>query len=109
MLDLNAVQRYCRRMTNPFTTAELQRILVRWDDRGGVTAAVLAFAQAVPVADRTVWYWLGGRAIHPAMAERIRSMEPPNKTASMLALKLCQRCGRDKNSRFHLRECGWPD
>lgn len=61
-------------MKKPLTTAELQRIIQKWDDGGGVTAAVQAFAQAVPVAERTVWYWLGGRKIHPAMAERIRAL-----------------------------------
>lgn len=59
----------------PLTTAELQKIVARWDDGRGVTAAVQAFAQAVPVAERTVWYWLAGRKIHQAMAERIRSLK----------------------------------
>ncbi len=66
-------------MKKPLTTAELHRIIERWDDGGGVTAAVQAFAQAVPVAERTVWYWLGGRKVHQAMAERIRSLKPPVK------------------------------
>jgi hypothetical protein len=60
------------------TTAELHRIIARWDDGGGMTAAVQAFALAVPVAERTVWYWISGRKIHLAMAERIRSLQPPN-------------------------------
>ena len=58
------------------TAAELQKIIARWDDDGGVTAAVQAFAAAVPVAERTVWYRLRGRKIHPAMAARIRSLRP---------------------------------
>lgn len=62
--------------TKPLTTAELNRIIARWDDGAGVTAAVQAFANAVPVAERTVWYWLGGRKVHPAMAARIRSLRP---------------------------------
>jgi hypothetical protein len=61
-------------MTKPLTTAQLQKIIAQWDAGRGVTAAVQAFAQAVPVAERTVWYWLGGRKIHPAMAERIRAL-----------------------------------
>ena len=63
----------------PLTTAELNRIITQWDDGSGVTAAVQAFAQAVPVAERTVWYWIGGRKIHPAMAERVRSLQPPKR------------------------------
>lgn len=58
---------------NPVTTNELQQ-LTRGDNGGGVTAAVQAFAQAVPVAERTVWYWLGGRKIHPAFEGRIRQL-----------------------------------
>jgi len=69
-----------RRMKKPLTTAELQRIIERWDNGEGVTAAVQAFAQAVPVAERTVWYWLGGRQVHQAMVERIRSLEPIDNT-----------------------------
>ena|ERR1700722_829125 len=61
-------------MKKQLTTAELQQIIARWGDGRGVTAAVQAFAQAVPVAERTVWYWLGGRTIHPAMAERIHQI-----------------------------------
>src|SRR5262249_6538648 len=68
--------RACR-MKKPLTTAELQKIIHRWDNGQGVTVAVQAFAQAVPVAERTVWYWLGGRTIHPALGERIRSLKPP--------------------------------
>lgn len=60
--------------SKPFTTAELNRIIERWDDGQGVTSAVKAFAAALPVTERTVWYWLGGRKVHPAMAERIRSL-----------------------------------
>jgi hypothetical protein len=37
---------------------------------------VQKFAQAVPVKSRTVWYWLAGREIHPAMEARIRSLDP---------------------------------
>ncbi len=59
------------------TAAQLQKIIALWDDGSGVTAAVQAFAQAVPVKERTVWYWLGGRMIHPAFVERIRSLKPP--------------------------------
>src|SRR6266545_5487214 len=33
----------------PLTSAELQRIIEQWDTGEGVTAAVEAFAQAVPV------------------------------------------------------------
>ena len=66
-------------MKKTLTTAELNRIIERWDNGEGVTATVQAFAKAVPVAERTVWYWLGGRKIHQAMAERIRSLEPPDK------------------------------
>ena len=29
------------------------------------------------------------------------------ETEQLVAPDLCQRCGRGKNSRFHLRECGW--
>jgi hypothetical protein len=65
------------------TIAELQKIIARWDDGSGVTTAVQAFAQAVPVAERTVWYWVGGRRIHPAMAARIRSLQPPTKGPPM--------------------------
>lgn len=61
----------------PLTTAQLQKIIAQWDSGHGVTAAVQAFAKAVPVAERTVWYWIGGRKIHQAMAERIRSLKPP--------------------------------
>ncbi|HTU17783.1 MAG TPA: hypothetical protein VMG10_06930 [Gemmataceae bacterium] len=61
-------------MSKPITTAELQKIITRWDDGSGVTATVKAFAQAVPVAERTVWYWIGGRKIHRALAERIRGL-----------------------------------
>jgi hypothetical protein len=68
-----------RRTSSTLTTAQLQRIIARWDDGGGVTAAVQAFAQAVPVVERTVWFWLAGRKIHPAMAARIRSLQPPNR------------------------------
>jgi hypothetical protein len=71
-------RRYGCRMRKPLTTADLQKFIARWDDGGGVTAAVQAFAQAVPVAERTVWYWIGGRKIHPAMTERIRSLKPPH-------------------------------
>jgi len=60
-------------MKKEMTTVELQRIIARWDDGVGVTGAVQAFAQDVPVAERTVWFWLAGRRIHQAMAERIRS------------------------------------
>jgi hypothetical protein len=66
-------------MKKPLTTAELQKIIARWDDGRGVTAAVRAFAQAVPVAERTVWFWLPGRQVHPAFVERIRSLQPPNR------------------------------
>jgi hypothetical protein len=72
-------------MTRPatsLTTAELQKIIARWDDGRGVTIAVQAFAQAVPVAERTVWYWIGGRQIHPAFVERIRSLKPPKPRKS---------------------------
>ena len=70
-------------MTRPLTTAELIRIVERWRcPGGGVTAAVQAFARAVPVAERTVWFWLGGRQIHPAFVERIRSLKPPKKRKS---------------------------
>jgi hypothetical protein len=65
-------------MSKPLTTAELQKIIARWDDGSGVTGAVQAFALAVPVAERTVWYWIAGRKIHQAMAERIRSLKPPH-------------------------------
>ena len=51
----------------PLTTAQLQKIIQRWDDGGGVTAAVQAFDLAVPVAERTGGYWIGGRKFHPAM------------------------------------------
>jgi hypothetical protein len=61
----------------PLSSVELNRIIERWDDGGGVTAAVQAFAQAMPVTERTVWYWLGGRTIHAAFVERIRSLKPP--------------------------------
>jgi hypothetical protein len=60
----------------PLTTAELNRIIARFDTDEGVTASVQAFANAVPVAERTVWYWLGGRKVHPAMQARIRSLRP---------------------------------
>jgi hypothetical protein len=43
-------------MKKRMTTAELNRIIERWDSGAGVTAAVQAFAQTVPVAERTVWY-----------------------------------------------------
>jgi hypothetical protein len=66
-------------MKKPLTTTQLQRIIARYDDGAGVTAAVQAFAQAVPVTERTVWYWLGGRKVHPAFVERIRSLQPPNR------------------------------
>jgi hypothetical protein len=66
-----------RRPARPLTTTELQQIIARWDDGGGVTAAVQAFADAVPVAEWTVWYWLGGRMLHRARTERIRSLTPP--------------------------------
>ena len=62
--------------SKPLTTAELNRIIARWDTGQGVTATVQAFADAVPVAERTVWYWLGGRKIHRAMEARIRSLRP---------------------------------
>jgi hypothetical protein len=42
------------RIAQPITTAELQKIIALWDDGSGVTGAVKAFAQAVPVAERTV-------------------------------------------------------
>ena len=58
-------------MTKHLTTAELQRIIARWDDGSGVTVTVQAFALSVPVAERTVCYWIGGRTIHAAIAERI--------------------------------------
>lgn len=64
------------RRQKPLTAAELTRIIERFDTGQSMTAAVQAFADAVPVAERTVWYWLGGRAIHPAMAARIRSLRP---------------------------------
>jgi hypothetical protein len=66
-------------MNKPLTTAELQKIIARWDDGRGVTAAVQAFTQAVPVTERTVWYWIGGRRIHPAMQARIRLLQPPDR------------------------------
>jgi hypothetical protein len=70
-------------MTKPLTTAELSRMIERWrTPGGGVTAAVQAFAHAVPVAERTVWFWLGGRKIHPAFVERIRSLKPPKNRKS---------------------------
>jgi hypothetical protein len=94
-------------MSKPLSTAELQIIITRWDDGAGVTEAVKAFAQDVPVAERTVRYWIAGRRIHQAMAERIRSVKPPKKAEPFLALRLCQKCGRGKNSRHHLRECDW--
>src|SRR4051812_36839500 len=31
-LAVNAVQRYCLRMKSPRTTAQLQKIIARWDD-----------------------------------------------------------------------------
>jgi hypothetical protein len=65
-------------MSMPLTTAELQKIIARWDDGSGVTAAVQAFAQAVPVSERTAWYWLARRKIYLAMAERIRGLNPPH-------------------------------
>jgi hypothetical protein len=40
---------------------------------------VQAFAHAVPVAERTVWYWIGGQKIHPAMQARIRSLDLAKK------------------------------
>ena len=61
-------------MLKRLTSAQLQKIIARWDDGRGATAAVQAFAKAVPVAERTVWYWIGGRKIHPAMVARIRSL-----------------------------------
>jgi len=63
-------------MSHPLTTTELNSIISRWDTGQGMTAAVQAFAKDVPVAERTVWYWLGGRKIHQAMVERIRSLKP---------------------------------
>jgi hypothetical protein len=66
------------RITQPITAAELQRIIAQWDDGRGVTAAVQGFVQIVPVAERTVWYWIAGRKIHRAMAERIRSLKAPH-------------------------------
>jgi hypothetical protein len=95
----------------PLATAELNRIIARFDTGQGVTAAVQAFADAVPVAERTVWYWLGGRKVHRAMAARIRQIGVEKETKSaepFLALRLCQRCSRGRNSRYHLRECGRP-
>jgi hypothetical protein len=42
--------------------------------------SVRAFASAVPVSTRTVFYWLSGvRNMRPAMAERIRSLQPPSR------------------------------
>ena len=66
-------------MTEPLTTAQLQKIVARWDDGSSVTAAVQAFAKAVPVVERTVWYWIGGRKIHRAFVKHIRSLQPPNR------------------------------
>jgi hypothetical protein len=64
----------------PFLTAELQRVIARWDDGGGVTAAVQAFAHDLPVAERTVWYWLSGeRQIRPLVAERIKGLADGRK------------------------------
>lgn len=70
------------RSPKPLTTAQLQKIVAAWNDGRGLTATVQAFARTFPVADRTVWYWLGGQQIHPAMAARIRSLEPPRKRKS---------------------------
>ena len=63
----------------PLTLSELRRIIARFDTGQGLTAAVQAFAAAVPVAERTVWYWLDGRKVHPAMAERIRALKPSKR------------------------------
>jgi len=73
------VHRAKGRATKTLTTAELQRILERWNDGGGVTTAVQALADARPVAERAVWYWLAARKIHRTMAERIRSLKPREK------------------------------
>lgn len=35
-------------------------IAARWGDGTGVTATVHAIGQAVPAAERTVWYWIAG-------------------------------------------------
>jgi hypothetical protein len=52
---------------------ELRSIVARYE-------SVKAFAGAVPVSTRTVFYWLAKRRkIRPAMAARIRSLQPPNR------------------------------
>jgi hypothetical protein len=62
-------------MTGPkrIDSRELRAIIARYD-------SVEAFAGAVPVSPRAVFYWLSGeRKMHPAMAARVRSLNPPNR------------------------------
>ena len=61
-------------MRNPLEPEDLRRIIKRWDSGEGFDAAVAAFAAAVPVASRTVYYWLAGRKMHPVFAARVRQL-----------------------------------
>jgi hypothetical protein len=61
----------------PITPAGLRRRIQKWDTGQGFEAALKAFAAAMPVAPRTVYYWLSGkRKIRPVISERIRSIQP---------------------------------
>lgn len=61
----------------PITPTALRRRIRQWDTGQGFEAALQAFAAAMPVASRTVYYWLSGkRKIRPVIAARIRSLKP---------------------------------
>jgi hypothetical protein len=85
------------RRRKPLTTAGLHRIIERWDNGGGVTAAVQAFAQAVPVAERTVWYWLGGRKIHWLWADKIRQIAAEKPTCQSRARRKRKKATKKEN------------
>jgi len=77
-LDLHSVHLYSPRMTHrPITPAALRRLIQEWNTGEGFEAALIAFAAAMPVSQRTVYYWLSGkRKIRPVIAARIRSIRP---------------------------------
>jgi hypothetical protein len=83
-LDLHFVHLYAPHMTHrPITPDALRRRIRKWDAGQGFEAALEAFAAAMPVSPRTVYYWLSGeRTIRPVIAERIRSVKPSPSSRS---------------------------
>jgi len=61
-------------MTGTLKPAALRWIIKKRESVTGIDDAVSAFAKQVPVASRTVNYWLAGRKMHSVFEVRVLAL-----------------------------------